>query len=325
MPKRRWTDRYDGPLHRRIVASLVIVIDACEEVVEPAGCARGAGWQREARVDWFARIPDSASEGCAGVGDDANAPARSFTGCGREICVAQTREPRPLVRREHAERAPRLREDFIALEDHLIFAGVRLDPAIEQRALHSAVALQRDGLVVAIGVHSLHLQALCQRRNFIACTAVQYHSAPPRPRSVSLSSAMHALDELDAPIAPIARTDRGSPCRTRMRSRRRGFERARATAPRDRERADRAETTPAHARRLDWRRSLHAQPRPFSSPADRLACGERARSSPCSSCACTSRRDPGTVAGFAVSEIEVPQPLETPIQAELRQLRPVHR
>lgn len=103
---------------------------------------------------------------------------------------------------------PALRQDLVALEDHLILEILEADPRGGEPPGHPPVARDRSRLVVAIREYRRHPELRGQGRNLLVGPPVPHDDARPAPactarhpieRHIQLLQA--APDELDAPVA----------------------------------------------------------------------------------------------------------------------------
>ena len=119
---------------------------------------------------------------------------------GCEVGRRQAPQPRLHVRREHGERARRLREHLGALEDDVVLAGAPRDAAVGERVRDGRVAVERLRLVVVVGVDRRHAQRLGEAGNRLARDGVPHDQAPAARAQTRVEVDQAAVDEFDAPI-----------------------------------------------------------------------------------------------------------------------------
>jgi hypothetical protein len=71
---------------------------------------------------------------------------------------------------------------------------------VGQRAEHLGVALQRLGLVVAVGEHGLHVELARQRRNLVHRHGMPHDEPAAQPAQLGLQLDQRFADELHAPV-----------------------------------------------------------------------------------------------------------------------------
>jgi len=126
-------------------------------------------------------------------------------------------QPRGFVWRENAVGRACRAQDLVALEHHVVLAGVQRDAVGRQRAAHLGVALQRVRIVVVARVDCLHRQALRQRNDLPRRFAMAHQQPgaraaglPRRPVEVAIERDQGVSDELDATIDARQRVEEGA-------------------------------------------------------------------------------------------------------------------
>ena len=99
---------------------------------------------------------------------------------GLQIKVIHLLQPRIFVRREHAIGVAHLGQHFAALENHMVFEGLKTNAKVRQRAAHLGVAGQGVGFVIVVDKHLLHAQLVGQARHLIGSHGVAHDQACAR-------------------------------------------------------------------------------------------------------------------------------------------------
>jgi hypothetical protein len=110
------------------------------------------------------------------------------------------RQPGPLVGREHGVGLAGLGHDLVAVEDGRVLVGVKGHARVGQRAEHLGVALQRIGLVVAVGEHGLHVELARQRRYLLHRRRMPHDEPAAQRAQLGLELHQRFADELHAPV-----------------------------------------------------------------------------------------------------------------------------
>ena len=113
----------------------------------------------------------------------------------------QRSQPRVPVRREHRERLARLREHFVALEDHLVLRRVECDAARGERLRDGRVAIARLRLVVVIREYGVDAQLRGEAWNLVARARMPDDQPAAAAREARRQFGDAVMDELDAPVA----------------------------------------------------------------------------------------------------------------------------
>ncbi|MCY1530411.1 hypothetical protein D9M68_655960 [compost metagenome] len=153
-----------GPFDGRVVAGLVVAVDALHEILEELVRALFAGRHLELcgvdglEVDvgqaWNGRIPFAAHRAGQGA-QRGRVPGHRV---GLELETVNLLEPSVLVGREDAECVARLRQHLAALEDHVVLVPMEHDAFMGQLTQHVRIARVGGRFVVVVGEHGLHLQ-----------------------------------------------------------------------------------------------------------------------------------------------------------------------
>ena len=167
---------------RREITRKLITVKACQEVLHQGLCAGCAGLDvqglqvggSEANIR---KTGHAAQRGIHGLRDIRPVRRVTLCGVGLEIKVSlalfQLLEPRVLIGREHRVGLALLRQQFLALEHHMIFECVQGHTLNVQGRAHRRITRQGLGLVVVVGIHRLHPQALSHAWDFIHGAPVQ--------------------------------------------------------------------------------------------------------------------------------------------------------
>ncbi len=184
-------------------------------------------------------------------------------GARRKVGGRQPLEPGVAVGREHGERPARLRQNFVAFEDHLVLCRAEGDPAPGEVLGDGGVAIPRRRLVVAVRVHRLDAKRRGQLRDRGSRVRVtdDQPAAARAQRGGEFGDAV--VDELDAAVLACGQRVEDLAVEDERAVDRAARRRARGGARRGRSRADRGETRPA---RWGWGRRLGCFACPRRSP-----------------------------------------------------------
>jgi len=191
------------PADGREIARRVVVVDPRQEVRKQPCAAAHAGGQRqvgrgETELGQSRRWRDGVRNGPL--------PRRGVAVVRRKIGGGELCPPGARVGREHGIRRAGFSQYFVALEDHLILAVHKGASACGQLPRHRAIALQRGGLVIAIGIHGRHAERRRQPGNLRDGAAVaDDQAAAVCPERIGKFQD-RAADEVDAPLRarPVA-------------------------------------------------------------------------------------------------------------------------
>ncbi len=190
------------PLARRVVARLVVVIDATAEVVHQRRRARRA--QRQ-----FQRVQIRRRKTQLGQGGQ-RLPQRRWQrgqpgGGHRAIdgllrLCGVPRQPGGAVGRKDRVRFALGRQHLVALENHVLFDGAQRPPVLPQGALDGRIAREGFGLIVASAEHRLRAQLGSQRGDRLARAGVAHDQRGAVFAQSGVDLRHRRQDELHPPI-----------------------------------------------------------------------------------------------------------------------------
>ena len=192
--------------HGRVIARILVPVDALEKIVEQRGGAATAGRDVERRQVGFFKPEslerrDDIAEFFRCDGQRRSVGAHRI---GPQVERIQLRLPGPLVRGEHGVRLTDLGQHFAALENHLVLVGVERDADVGERTEHLCIAHHGGRLVVVIGKHRLHVERMRQGGDVVDRRRVPHDQhrlcmAGEQPK-VGLQGYQRFANELDSPV-----------------------------------------------------------------------------------------------------------------------------